>query len=108
MIFEATDIDNRVFEIKVQSPSWQLAKYVLDNYDMLSKKDDPNVPGVAQVYDDLLKECVVSWREITKNKNSDWCKDYKQLPAPVSTGIVMKLIVQSQNVAEVRITTEKK
>lgn len=108
MIFEATDIDNRVFEIKAQNPSWQLAKYILDNYEMLTKKDNPDVQGVGKVYDDLLKECVISWREIKKGEETIWNKDYKRLPSPVCTGIVTQLILQSRGVAEIRIQTEKK
>lgn len=105
--------DGRVFELIATTPSWQMAKYILDNSDVLFAKEKRNLKAISQMYDDIINECVKKWREITGVKPADhsgikWRTDNSKLPCIVVAGVANRLILMSRDVAEVRIETEKK
>lgn len=105
--------DGRVFELITTTPSWQMAKYILDNSDILFAKESMDLKAVGQMYDDILNGCVKKWREITGVKESKrpeikWQTDNSRLPSTVVAGVANHLILMSKDVADIRIETEKK
>lgn len=109
---ETTEKD---YEIFVNPPSWQMSKYLFDNVDVLcAEPKDRDMKAIGQIYDDVLGECLIGWKEVTgvpKDKRDKIPmvteEKKKMLPGMVTAKLVLELIDLSKGIANVRIKLEK-
>ncbi len=103
LIFDVTDeMLKKDYEVVAHIPSWHMTKYIMENSDKFEGKSDNK--EVCIVFDSILKECVVRWRE----KDSDkWITDTDTMPNTVASAVIGALIEQSQRMGVVKVRTEK-
>lgn len=92
------------YEVKYIPANWELAKYLMQNKDLFTKKDST---GIVGLYEEIMKQCVVEWRN-TSDKTSVFIKELKNMPSTIAMTVINFIMEQANTVAEVRIEQEKK
>jgi hypothetical protein len=103
LIFDVTDeMLKKDYEIVANIPSWHMTKYIMENSDKF--KGDTDLKEVSSMFDDILKECVIKWREKGSEK---WITETDTMPNVVASAVIGGLIEQSQRVGVAKVRTEK-
>ncbi len=109
------EVTEKDYELYVNPPSWQMSKYLFDNYDILfAEPQDRDMKAIGVIYDAIIDECLIGWKDVTgiaKDKREkvvmvDGDKR-KKLEGMVTSRLVLELLKLSKNIAKVRMTLEK-